>query len=363
MTKAVAEERDRSSAPRYCLWIISEGSPGHISQSKGLAEAIQSISPVRIHQVEVRQKGRGGWRWVFRGLFRLAPRLRPLWVRLCASCESLPTDIPDLLIASGGKSVFYSRYLADRFHVPLVFCGSPGAYPADWFAGILSTELPVVPPGNWIHTDILLNPVTPEVVKSAAVERPLPQQLELTAKGRIGLVLIGGRSRSQLFEKTDWLALAAQLNLLAEREGWRWLVVTSRRTGASVEALLEGALDHRHLLDAVWWSKDPRKVVRAYLGHAEVVLVGRDSMTMISEAVCSGRPVVVFGPEKTAPSNLIDGFLENLIAKELILNRPCAALAADFGLSKELMSMRESPVPSYAKKIIELLATKKSAQP
>jgi len=356
-----AQDDARLASASLTIWIVSEGSPGHVSQSKGLAEAIASLTPTRTFQVEVRQKGRGWRRGLFRFLFNLAPRLRPFWVKHCSRWEELPTDVPDLLIASGGKSIFLARSLADQVKIPLVFCGSPEPYPTCWFDCVLSTELPCGDLENWIHTDVLLNPVTPEIVKTAADgETSVSWSEKMSSGSKVGVVLVGGRSRSQRFVETDWLALAGQMNLLAERDNWRWLIATSRRTGEAVEALLESALAANYVLDAVWWSRKPRKVVRTFLGHADLVLVGRDSMTMISEAVCSGRPVVVFGPEESTPSKVNDGFVENLVQKRIILKQSCSELSFEHDLSKSLNPLAASPVQSYARKVLDQLDLVKS---
>jgi mitochondrial fission protein ELM1 len=103
-------------------------------------------------------------------------------------------------------------------------------------------------------------------------------------------ILIGGRSRSHQYEETDWLELVRALNELGE-SGHRFLITTSRRTGASAEEILREGLRKEFLVDAVWWSQKPRKVVKPFLGRCEQVIVTRDSLTMVSEAIDSGRPV------------------------------------------------------------------------
>ena len=40
---------------------------------------------------------------------------------------------PDLIISSGGRSVFAARTLAVKFGVPFVFLGERKPYPPDWF--------------------------------------------------------------------------------------------------------------------------------------------------------------------------------------------------------------------------------------
>ena len=337
------------------IWIVSEGSPGHVSQSKGLAEGMASLVPARIYEVEMEKKGFGGLRRIYRILFEYIPKFRRFWIKLYVRHKTFPTEIPDIVIASGGKSVFFARYLADRFSSFLVYCGTPSLYPVSWFDCILSIEKKTGQTGKWIHTDVLLNPITPEIVREAAVEFPIKGFVNVPEKPKIAAVLVGGRSRSQHFSKDDWGAFGTQLNLLSEQEGWYWLVATSRRTGVEAENILRLVLDPKYIIDAVWWSKNPRKTIRAYLGHAQTVLVGCDSMTMVSEAVCSGRSVIVYEPKNREPSQYIDGFLKNLEEKGLVLCSSCQDIRNVFSLSDKLKPLIDSPVQTYARMVLDEL--------
>lgn len=336
------------------IWVVSEGSPGHVSQSRGLAEVLASLLSATIEQVEVRQRGRGWMRGIFRFLYFRLPQFRVVWVVFCARIGSLPDSFPSVLISSGGKSVFAARFLADKFKVPLVYCGTPTPYPDSWFECILSTEKSVDGNPNWIQTDVLVNSVTPEIVEGAAHESLFYAEC-LSNTVKIGAVLVGGQSRSSRYEEADWLKLADKLNQLSVQEGWRWLIATSRRTGQNVEKALKTALNSEYILDAVWWSEDPRKVIRAYVGLADRVWVGRDSMTMVSEAVCSGRPVIVYEPEKTVFSALMENFLDNLYRKKLIKRFSISDLVSMCEVERELEPFQASPVPVYAESVVKLL--------
>jgi len=88
------------------------------------------------------------------------------------------------------------------------------------------------------------------------------------------------------------------MNALTQRTGIRWLLTTSRRTGAAAEALLQSNLDPAALAHAIWWSEKPEKQMLAILGRAERVFVTQDSVTMVTECVAAGCPVVVLAPER-----------------------------------------------------------------
>jgi mitochondrial fission protein ELM1 len=78
-------------------------------------------------------------------------------------------------------------------------------------------------------------------------------------------------------------------------------------------------------LDVVWYSQTPRKVTKAFLGLADRVFVTMDSLTMITEAVASGRPTVALCPADLPKGNANTHlqYVRNLAADGLIsLVRP-----------------------------------------
>ena len=48
--------------------------------------------------------------------------------------------------------------------------------------------------------------------------------------------------------------------------------------------------------EAVWYGESPRRVTREFLSRADEIFVTADSLTMLSEAVSSGRPVTAICP-------------------------------------------------------------------
>ena len=68
------------------------------------------------------------------------------------------------------------------------------------------------------------------------------------------------------------------------------MVTASRRSGAETVAVLRGALAG---LSAVFWDGTGENPYWGYLGLAEAILVTADSVTMVSEAASTGKPVYV----------------------------------------------------------------------
>ncbi|MEO8615927.1 MAG: ELM1/GtrOC1 family putative glycosyltransferase, partial [Luteolibacter sp.] len=272
------------------IWIVSEGSPGHVSQSAGLAAALGEKMPVETRQFECRPKINGFVRHMIR-LLGMRKNGRPLPdsmlygpIGLERANEGEPT--PDLIISSGGRSVFAARTLAVKHGVPFVFLGERKPYPSQWFHTVFTpSSLETAP--NDLRMDVIPTKITPEMVNQAAADwedKPI---------GRLWGMLIGGKSRSHDFQDFDWEKLATGMTELAKREGIRWLVTTSRRTRKDVEAKLRDLMPPAIIADAVWWCHQTDKKFNAYLGAAEVLWVTQDSVSMVTEAVATDKPVVV----------------------------------------------------------------------
>jgi mitochondrial fission protein ELM1 len=194
------------------------------------------------------------------------------------------------VVSSGGKSVFANVALARATGAANLFVGDPRPYPPRWFTAVLA---PSAIPGADNVQPIAAPPtlMTPERCREAATGH-WPE----AAPEPAWALLIGGTSRSHRFAAADFAALAAGVNALARRFGIRWLVSTSRRSGAAADAVLAEQLAPEAVAEVTLFSRSPTPVTAAYLGAAERVFVTQDSLTMLSEAIASGRPVVALAP-------------------------------------------------------------------
>jgi mitochondrial fission protein ELM1 len=291
------------------IWIVSEGSPGHVSQSVGLAEALAATEPVSIERLECRPRLGGFARKLVQRWMGKKGRPLPGWFLGRAGLDSatLPSGKPDLILSSGGKSVFAARTLAVRYGTPYVFLGERKPYPSAWFHTAF-TPSKFETGENDVSIDMIPTQVTRAKVEQAAHD--WPEQ----PTGKLWAALIGGASVSHRYTPEDWRALALAMNDIAQREGIRWLVTTSRRTGADVETWLRETLDPAVVAEAVWWSERPEKKMSRYLGAAERLLVTQDSVTMVSEAIDSGRPVIVVRPRETrfSPQSFLPDYFDRL---------------------------------------------------
>ncbi len=319
------------------VWIISEGSPGHISQSVGVADSLGELLPVKSTLLETRPRLGGFSRQLVRLWLGARPRQLPGWfARRWLKVGAPPAgERPDLIIASGGKSVFAAQSLAGEHRVPLVFLGERKPYPSEWFHTVFTPSQAE----RGVHDEpieMIPTQITPALAAQAAnqwSERP---------PGHLWAMIIGGPSASHRYADADWAGLAAGVNALAPRHGIRWLLTTSRRTGAAVEARLQEQITPTALAKEIWWHTRPEKKMTAFLGAAERVFVTQDSVTMVTEAVASARPVHVLGPHDLhfSADSFLPGYFANLASAGRVQRIPMrelaqAPLTAEFKLRAE----------------------------
>jgi hypothetical protein len=101
-------------------------------------------------------------------------------------------------------------------------------------------------------------------------------------------VLIGGANRSYRLSLDRLAAIAEAIAGVLRAGGGSALVTPSRRTGAAGVALLRERLAG---LPAEIWDGSGDNPYYAYLAAADALLVTADSVSMISEAAATGKPV------------------------------------------------------------------------
>lgn len=290
------------------IWIVDEGSPGHLAQSRGLADALKSHEPnLEITEIKIGRRFSGMQRSLIRWLMGARGERVPSFLSgVILKGVQLPEGRPDLILSSGGKSVFTGRLLANQFDVPYVFVGERKPYRSEWFHTVF-TPSPMEQGVNDVAIDLIPTGVTPEKVAQAAASYARP-------KGKLWAMVIGGASRSHPYTEPDWRQLAEGMNALSQKHGMRWLLTTSRRTGTAAELILKESIHAEVLADAIWWSSKPEKRMMALLGSADAVCVTQDSVTMVTECIASGKHVVVLRPEKeTFPKDsFMPQYLERL---------------------------------------------------
>jgi mitochondrial fission protein ELM1 len=314
------------------VWLLSDGAPGHLSQSRGIVDALATRRAVEVITVDLKVRST-----LWKRLGRLAlPHIRDAagWFRRIYGVAP-PPGRPELIVSSGANTLLANALLARLHRVSNVYSGTLKGYDPAAFDCVFS----VVPLGVACNHVLPLPPVPGELA------RPLPA----SGGERLIAVLVGGDGAGYAFKDEDWRASAVGLATLARRENARLLLTTSRRTGALAETLLREHIPTELLADAVWWSQAPRRVMRDFLAAAQAIVVTEDSLSMVAESLYSGRPVISVAPAIAQPNANDGAALRGYVERGLLARSTIA------GLADAAFPSRTAAIPDVQAEIAEVV--------
>jgi mitochondrial fission protein ELM1 len=257
------------------IWVLTDGRPGHISQTLGLAEALTSTPVVKVI----------GLRTPFR---QLSPFLGWAGGRaLTKESARIKAPWPKLVITSGRSAIPIALAIgrASRGATRLVNVQDPGYYRRR-FDLIVVPEHDELTGRNIVSTAGALGRVTPKLLADAAAS--FGPGLEHLPRPRVA-VLIGGANA--VFQTPDDVVQRVARDLAAIAATGAGLMVTfSRRTGSEMEKAIREALAGSN---AVIWDGTGDNPYFAYLALADHIVVTEDSASMVSEAATTGKPISI----------------------------------------------------------------------
>jgi mitochondrial fission protein ELM1 len=255
-------------------WVVTEGHIGLENQALGMAEAL-ALEPM-MKTVAARQP----WR-------SLPPRAWIDRVGFRALAGDLSAPWPDVVVSCGGQAAL-AAYLVRRAsggRTYTIHVQKP-ALPARDFDVLVVPKHDGLEGPNVIATEGAVHRVTKAKLAEAA-ERFAPRYARLP--GPRVAVLIGGSNNRYRLTPERMRVLASQLAALA-KGGAGLMITPSRRTEPEAARILSDALaGHR----ADIWDGAGENPYFGLLALADAVLVTRDSVSMTSEAVFTGKPVHV----------------------------------------------------------------------
>jgi len=270
------EQPPWTPAPR--CWIATDGSAGMENQCVGLAESL-GLSP-DVKRLAIRAP------WS-----RLPPAL---WPRALSAPgpdgDRLEPPWPDLLITCGKRSAAPSIAVraASGGATFTVHIQDPRVHPRNFDLVIAPRHDDLTGP-NVLTTTAALHRVTPEKLQAAA-ERFAADLATLPRP--LVAVLIGGSNGRHCLTAPAMRAVAGELLGLCREAGAGLAVTASRRTGPENEAILRATLAGA---PAAIWDGAGDNPYFGYLALADAILVTCDSVSMVSEACSTGKPVYVIG--------------------------------------------------------------------
>ncbi|MCB9991511.1 MAG: mitochondrial fission ELM1 family protein [Rhodospirillales bacterium] len=252
-------------------WIVTEGIAGTENQCLGVAEAL-GVMP-EIKRIGLRQPWKSlspylGFEcgWSFTG-------------------DALTAPWPDLLLASGRKAIAAARYIK-RMSSGKTLCvqiQDPRVNPAQFDLVAVPAHDPARGE-NVIVTSAAPNRITAQRLADArdeftALLSPLPAP-------RVA-VMIGGNSKAYTMSADITRKLADDLKALSQ-SGYSLMVTASRRTGDVNGQILKDVLKGENIY---YWDGSGDNPYFGFLAWADFILVTADSVSMLSEAASTGKPV------------------------------------------------------------------------
>jgi mitochondrial fission protein ELM1 len=275
-------ENPQSAKALPRVWVVTGYRAGERTQVLALAEALGW--PFEVKELDYRPAA------ARISLFR---RTTLRGFRLGRSA-SLEPPWPDVVIAAGMRNEPACRWIREQSggRTRLVHIGRPWAR-LEQFDLVITTpqyRLPVRP--NVLHNTLTLHGVTAERLQADAAL--WQAHLADLPRPRIA-VIVGGDSGPCTFGPVAARRLAAQANALADTQGGSLLVTTSARTRAVAAQALADALAVPNRFYH-WRPGDARNPYFGYLALAEAFIVTADSISMLTEACATGKPVYMFDP-------------------------------------------------------------------
>lgn len=258
------------------VWVLHDGKAGMASQALGLAEAtgfpfIEKRLAIRFPWTRLPPRL---WLLPFQATGNMGARLTAPWPDLVISCGR-NAAMPALAIrrASGGCAV------AAQIQNPGV--------------GHSEFDLLIVPDHDRLRGPrVFMTKGAVHRVTQARLAAEQKRFKELAVMPRpILAVLIGGTNKAYRLTLRRLGEIADSLAAILRADGGSALVTPSRRTGPAGVALLHDRLKG---VSAAIWDGSGENPYFAYLALADAFLVTADSISMISEAAATGKPVHVF---------------------------------------------------------------------
>lgn len=209
-----------------------------------------------------------------------------------ASRRRLQAPWPDLLITAGMRNEPVCRWIRKRNAVRtrIVHVGRPWADPSRFDLVVTTPQYRLPQRSNVVQNSLAMHRVNRATLAAAAdAWRPKLDGLSPPFLS----VILGGDSGPYSFGYHSGRRLSIEVSRLATRLGASVLVTSSARTGDAALESLKAGLEVPHQLYR-WQPDDSENPYLAYLGLADELIVTADSVSMLSEACATGRPVHMF---------------------------------------------------------------------
>jgi len=314
------------STPKRTVLVLSDEKPGHLNQAIAVGEMVKDALSLRlkargieeeaivdIQIKEVKFKNKAARALLDSCSFFAGPRCQGCLrcLKICLkkeSFDSVRNTYADVVISCGSSLSAVNIFLKHENNAKGIVIMKPGLGKTGKF------DLVVLP----IH-DIQgdASPIASRTVPVLVA----PNRIKLQVAGHGIGILIGGDAKNFKLKKEAVEKMIDGALKIADEIALDIFVSTSRRTSPEIDTFLKDRLDKnpRCKLLVIANEKNVEGVVPKIFSLSKIILVSPDSMSMISEAVTSGRHVVVFKDKvlKTR-KNKYERAIENLETRDYV---------------------------------------------
>ncbi len=304
-------KRWKSTSKRTVL-VLNDGKAGHLNQSLAVARQIQRARATQnygpedtdILIVDVKYKGKfyrallafasifASWRCHGRMSFMKTSLEKD-------SYEKLMKTYAEFIVSCGSSLAPVNIFMSKENNAKNVVVMDPRIP-----LGLKKFNFVIAPKHDNIKRgkNIITTTLAPNLVDiktlEAAGER-LKKSTSITTNNVIGL-LIGGDNPEFTLSDNLLNRIVTDVLEICESNDAEMLVTTSRRTNKTQESIIKAALhkDPRCKLLVIANEDNPAWTLSGILALSNVAIVSGESISMISEAVSSGKPTVVFTLDK-----------------------------------------------------------------
>ncbi|MDD5440244.1 MAG: ELM1/GtrOC1 family putative glycosyltransferase [Candidatus Omnitrophica bacterium] len=327
--------------PEKKIVILSDNKAGHLNQSLSLAESFRQyrhakgIPPDRasVEVIDVRFKSK--WRKMILNLWSVTASVRCQGCLKClqwglepSSYEKIERTYADVVISTGFSLAGINKIAALENNAKNAVCMRPG------FLSTRRFNLVVLPRHDsrapMAGRNVVITDTAPNLVRKESLEgagRELLKNVKKDHEKTVGL-LLGGDNAEVRYTNDEVGNVLAGIIAASKERGADILATTSRRTQPALEGLVREKLQGEPLckLLIIANEKNPAYAVNGILAASDVVVISGESISMVSEAVASGKNVIVFQGTKNneAKTTKFDRFLWRLEENKCIRRVPAS---------------------------------------
>ena len=309
--------------------VLTEGKPGHLSQSMGIVDLIDREKTIQTIKVNLELSAEES---ILRGLTGFHtmmgfPSLKSAWQRACKYISNddltfLNEKKPDLIISAGTIPSSFNILMKRIYNCKNVVAMRPSLMPLSAFnlAILPKHDLKGNEPPSVISTLTSPNSCRHELIKSEGIA--FSEKYGLHSGEKYWAVFLGGPSKVRQFPVDYVIKTLRTIVEKAISENAKLVISTSRRTEKEFDSQLKTLSDDfkDQIAFLQIYSQMPESTTKGILATCETVFITEDSVSMVSESLWANRTtsVIELPSQSQNRTDKIDKFKKNLLDENLI---------------------------------------------